>query len=179
MDCAPDGPSHEAATSSGLSDRPLRQGPVFHREPTALDLDDAGGTGSLLHPEALRSTLALVTPALERLLDSRANRRGGAVFAALRGPELICLATPMCLASRVVLDSRPFVRPLLELLDRGEPAAGGAPDLGRKELRLLEHVSGCAHRGAGDARRRISGRQARGRRERRGAAALVTGARVS
>ena len=29
----------------------------------------AGGNGSLLRAEALRSTLALVTPALERLLD--------------------------------------------------------------------------------------------------------------
>jgi Bacterial archaeo-eukaryotic release factor family 10 len=28
----------------------------------------------------------------------------------------------MALAGRVVLDSRPFVRPLLELLDEGEPA---------------------------------------------------------
>jgi hypothetical protein len=44
------------------------------------------------------------------------------VFAVLNGPEIISLATPMPLASRVVLDSRPFVRPLLELLDEGEPA---------------------------------------------------------
>jgi Bacterial archaeo-eukaryotic release factor family 10 len=82
----------------------------------------AGSNGSLLRAEALRSTLALVTPALERLLDPRASGRGGAVFAALSGPELISLATPMPLASRVVLDSRPFIRPLVELLDEGEPA---------------------------------------------------------
>ena len=81
-----------------------------------------GGNGSLLRAEALRSTRALVTPALERLLDPSATGRGGAVFATLSGPELISLATPMPLASRVVLDSRPFVRPLLELLDEGAPA---------------------------------------------------------
>jgi hypothetical protein len=38
----------------------------------------------------------------------------------LTASDLISLATPMPLASRVVLDSRPFVRPLLELLDEGE-----------------------------------------------------------
>jgi len=47
----------------------------------------AGGNGSSLRAEALRSTLALVTPALERLLDPRASGRCGAVFAAVSGPE--------------------------------------------------------------------------------------------
>ena len=97
-----------------------------------IDLERrAGGNGSLLRAEALRSTLAVVMPALERLLDPQASGRGGAVFAALSGPELITLATPMPLASRVVLDSRPFVRPLLELLDEGEPA-GVVLDLGAR-----------------------------------------------
>ncbi len=84
----------------------------------------AGGNGSLLRAEALRATLARVTPALESLFDPSATGRGGAVFATLSGPEIISRATPMPLASRVVLDSRPFVRPLLELLDEGEPAGG-------------------------------------------------------
>ena len=50
--------------------------------------DRAGSNGSLLRAEALRSTLALVTPALERLLDPGATGRGGAVFAAPGGPEV-------------------------------------------------------------------------------------------
>jgi hypothetical protein len=82
----------------------------------------AGGNGSLLRAEALRATLELVTPELERLLDPSATGRGGAVFATLSDPEIISLAAPMPLATRVVLDSRPFIRPLLELLDEGAPA---------------------------------------------------------
>jgi hypothetical protein len=96
----------------------------------------AGGSGSVLRAAALRSTVALVTPALERLFDPSASGRGGAVFAALGGPEVISLATPMPLASRVVLDSRPFIRPLLELLDEAEPA--GVVLTSAREAELLD-----------------------------------------
>ena len=104
----------------------------------------AGGNGSLLRAEALRSTLALVTPALERLLDPGATGRGGAVFATLSGPEIITLVTPMPLASRVVLDSRPFVRPLLELLDEGEPA--GVVLTSAREVEVLDWRLGALRR---------------------------------
>jgi hypothetical protein len=103
-----------------------------------------GGNGSLLRAEALRSTLALVTPALERLLDPGANGRGGAVFATLSGPEIISFATPMPLANRVVLDSRPFVRPLLELLDEGEPA--GVVLISAREAEVLDWRLGALRR---------------------------------
>ena len=104
----------------------------------------AGGNGSLLRAEALRSTIALVTPEFERLLDPGASGRGGAVFAALSGPELISLVTPMPLASRVVLDSRPFIRPLLELLDEGEPA--GVVLTSAREAELLDWRLGALRR---------------------------------
>jgi len=104
----------------------------------------AGGNGSLLRAEALRSTLALVTPALERLLDPGATGRGGAIFATLSGPETISLVTPMPLASRVVLDSRPFVRPLLELLDEGEPA--GVVLTSAREAEMIDWRLGALRR---------------------------------
>ena len=134
----------------------------------------AGGNGSVLRAEALRSTLALVTPALERLLDPSASGRGGAVFAALSGPEVISLATPMPLASRVVLDSRPFIRPLLELLDEGEPA--GVVLTSAREAELLDWRLGALRRadtrhsraggGAWPRRRRRMTQRARRERER-------------
>jgi hypothetical protein len=106
--------------------------------------DRAGSNGSLLRAEALRSTLALVAPALERLLDPGATGRGGAVFAALGGPEVISITTPMPLASRVVLDSRPFVRPLLELLDEGEPA--GVVLTSAREIEVFDWRLGALRR---------------------------------
>ena len=104
----------------------------------------AAGNGSVVRAAALRSTLALVTPALERLLDPRASGRGGAVFAALSDPEVISLATPMPLASRVVLDSRPFICPLLELLDEGEPS--GVVLTSAREAELLDWRLGALRR---------------------------------
>jgi hypothetical protein len=106
--------------------------------------DRAGSNGSLLRAEALRSTLALVAPALERLLDPGATGRGGAVFAPLGGPGVISITTPMPLASRVVLDSRPFVRPLLELLDEGEPA--GVVLTSAREIEVFDWRLGALRR---------------------------------
>jgi hypothetical protein len=106
--------------------------------------DRAGSNGSVLRAEALRSTIALVAPALERLLDPGATGRGGAIFAALGGPEVVSITTPMPLASRVVLDSRPFVRPLLELLDEGEPA--GVLLTSARETEVLDWRLGALRR---------------------------------
>jgi hypothetical protein len=92
----------------------------------------------------LRTTLALVTPALEDLLDPGATGRGGAVFARLSGPEIISLVTPMPLTSRVVLDARPFVRPLLELLDEGEPV--GVVLTSAREAEVLDWRLGALRR---------------------------------
>ncbi|HEX5619720.1 MAG TPA: hypothetical protein VFX51_14960, partial [Solirubrobacteraceae bacterium] len=78
--------------------------------------------GSLRRGEALRSAIERVMPTIERLLDPRTSGRGGAAFSPLSTSEVTFLTAPMPLPSRVVLDSRPFVQPLLELLDEGRPA---------------------------------------------------------
>ena len=72
--------------------------------------------------EALRSAIERVMPTVERLLDPRTSGRGGAAFSPLSTSEVTFLTAPMPLSSRVVLDSRPFIQPLLELLDEGRPA---------------------------------------------------------
>lgn len=72
--------------------------------------------------EALRSAIERVMPTIERLLDRRTSGRGGAAFSPLSTSEVTFLTAPMPLSSRVVLDSRPFIQPLLELLDEGRPA---------------------------------------------------------
>jgi hypothetical protein len=72
--------------------------------------------------EALRSAIERVMPTIERLLDPRTSGRGGAAFSPLSTSEVTFLTAPMALPSRVVLDSRPFIQPLLELLDEGRPA---------------------------------------------------------
>ena len=72
--------------------------------------------------EALRSAIMRVMPAVEHLLDPHTTGRGGAAFSSLSTAAVTFLATPLPLTSRVVLDSRPFIQPLLELLDEGRPA---------------------------------------------------------
>jgi hypothetical protein len=72
--------------------------------------------------EALRSAIARVMPTIERLLDAGTSGRGGAAFSPLSTSEVTFLTAPMPLPIRVVLDSRPFIQPLVELLDEGHPA---------------------------------------------------------
>jgi release factor family 10 len=78
--------------------------------------------GSLDRQDALRSAIRRVMPTLEHLLDPRTTGRGGAAFSSLSTSAVTFLATPLPLASRVILDSRPFIQPLVELLDEGRPA---------------------------------------------------------
>ena len=81
--------------------------------------------GSLRRGEALRSAIERVMPTIERLLDPAASGRGGAAFSPLSTSEVTFLTAPMPLPSRVVLDSRPFIQPLVEPRRRS-PRRGGA-----------------------------------------------------
>jgi Bacterial archaeo-eukaryotic release factor family 10 len=78
--------------------------------------------GSPQLAEALSATLRRIAPAVERLFEPRASGRGRALFAPLSAGELTSVSSRLRLPNRVVLDSTPFVHPLLELIDEGRPA---------------------------------------------------------
>ena len=78
--------------------------------------------GSPRLAEALSETLERIGPAVERFLDPRASGRGRALFASLSARELTSVSSRLRLPNRVVLDSTPFIHPLLELIDEGRPA---------------------------------------------------------
>jgi hypothetical protein len=78
--------------------------------------------GSPRLTEALSATLRRIAPAVERSFDPRASGRGRALFASLGGGELTSISSRLRLPNRVVLDSTPFIHPLLELIDEGRPA---------------------------------------------------------
>jgi hypothetical protein len=71
---------------------------------------------------ALSGTLARFDGRIERLCDPSASGRGRAMFAPLSSDAPIRFSTQLRLPSRVVLDDRPFVHPLLESLEQGRPA---------------------------------------------------------
>jgi hypothetical protein len=71
---------------------------------------------------ALSATLRRIAPAVERFFHPRASGRGRALFAPLSAGELTGVSSRLCLPNRVVLDSTPFIHPLLELIEEGRPA---------------------------------------------------------
>ena len=78
--------------------------------------------GSAELADAVPRLIRRITPALERLVDTGATGRGRALFAPLGRSEVTTFSTQLRLPNRVVLDSSPFIHPLLELLERGRPA---------------------------------------------------------
>ena len=78
--------------------------------------------GSVELADAVPRLIRRITPALERLVDPGASGRGRALFATLGRSEVTTFSTQLRLPNRVVLDSTPFIHPLLELLERGRPA---------------------------------------------------------
>ena len=96
----------------------------------AIDIDNrlvelersVAADGSALVAEALGGTLRRIAPIVERLLDARTSGRGRVLFASLSDAELTIVSSGIRVANRVVLDSTPFIHPLLELIDEGRPA---------------------------------------------------------
>jgi riboflavin biosynthesis pyrimidine reductase len=86
--------------------------------------------------EAVRDGIRRLAGEIERLTDPQQPGRGRALFAPLGDGEPIRLSSQMALPNRVVLDDRPFVHPLLELLDEGRPA--GVVLVSQDEARMLE-----------------------------------------
>ena len=100
--------------------------------------------GSPQLAEALSATLRRIAPAVERLFEPRASRRGRALFAPLSAGELTSVSSRLRLPNRVVLDSTPFVHPLLELIDQGRPA--GVVLTSSRLAELLDWRMGDLHR---------------------------------
>jgi hypothetical protein len=78
--------------------------------------------GSVELADAVPRLIRRITPILERLVEPGAPGRGRALFAPLGRSEVTTFSTQLRLPNRVVLDSSPFIHPLLELLERGRPA---------------------------------------------------------
>jgi hypothetical protein len=81
------------------------------------------GNGSPLVADALTRSLTRLQPVLQRLLDPRSPGRGRALFVGLTGSGVISFSSQLRLPNRVVLDTSPFIHPLLEAIDRGRPSA--------------------------------------------------------
>lgn len=77
-----------------------------------------------------------LAPEIDRLTNPHEQGRGRVLFAALGEDRVTRFASQLPLPTRVVLDSSPFIHPLLELLDQGRPV--GVVLGSREEARLLE-----------------------------------------
>jgi hypothetical protein len=92
--------------------------------------------GNPQRARALRDRLERLAPEIELLLDPREGDRGRALYVPLRNGPTTRFSSRLPLPNRVVLDSSPFIHPLLELLDEGRPAGVIVASLG--EANLLE-----------------------------------------
>lgn len=86
--------------------------------------------------EELTAALDRLRPEAESLTSPHATGRGRILFASLAGDWQLRLTNAMPVPNRVVLDGAPFIHPLLELLDEGQPA--GVVLFSAEEARLLE-----------------------------------------
>ncbi|MDQ2628129.1 MAG: hypothetical protein M3Y90_14170 [Actinomycetota bacterium] len=93
----------------------------------AAETDDSGETGAALER---------IWPRVAELADPAAAGRSRILFAGLEGDWVLQLQSALPIASRVVLDDRPFIHPLLEVIDEGRPA--GVVLVSAEEARLLE-----------------------------------------
>ena len=106
--------------------------------------------GSPLVAASLTDTLRRIAPVVERLLDSGASGRGRVLFASLSKRELTLVSSAIRVSNRVVLESTPFIHPLLELIDEGRPAgvvlisarSADLLDWRLGHLRRVSHVRG-------------------------------------
>lgn len=89
---------------------------------------------------AVADAIARLLPEIERLIDGEEPGRGRVLFAAAGDRWSTRLSSQLPLPTRVVLDSSPFIHPLLELLDEGRPA--GVVVASRNQARLLEWRTG-------------------------------------
>jgi len=90
---------------------------------------------------AFRDCLERTAPERERLLDASEPGRGRVLFAPVsKGRETDAFVLQLPLPTRVVLEERPYVRPLVAALERGRPA--GIVTVSREGLRAVEIALG-------------------------------------
>lgn len=111
---------------------------------------------------ALRQALVRIEPLLEHQIDPRSSGRGRALFVWLDRLAVTSFSSQMRLPNRVVLDTSPFVHPLLELLDIGRPAgvaltAGDQVELLDWRLGALRTLARIAHEAPPDPERQEPG----------------------
>lgn len=82
------------------------------------------------------TALERLWPQIETLMTPAVSGRGRMAFAALAGDWTLQLESAMPVPNRLVLDSGPFIHPLLELLDEGRRA--GVVVITAENARLLE-----------------------------------------
>jgi hypothetical protein len=105
-------------------------GPAGHSRRSAIDIKNRlaelerriRSDGQPQRARAVRDRLERLGPEIERLLDPRESGRGRALYVPLRNEPAARFSSQLPLPNRVVLDSSPFIHPLLELLDEGRPA---------------------------------------------------------
>jgi|HigsolmetaAR201D_1030396.scaffolds.fasta_scaffold03440_2 protein required for attachment to host cells len=86
---------------------------------------------------AVAAGIAKLSTEIDRLTRFRESGRGRALFASLSDGRVISrFAGQLPLPNRVVLDTGPFIHPLLELLDEGRPT--GVLLVSREAVRVLE-----------------------------------------
>lgn len=88
------------------------------------------------HSGETAAALERLWPRIAKLADPVAAGRSRILFAGLQSDWVLQLSSALPIASRMVLDDRPFIHPLLELIDEGRPA--GVVLVSAAQARLLE-----------------------------------------
>lgn len=91
---------------------------------------------------AVKERVAHLDPDLQDLLNPSAPGRGRALFVAIKSGQVMTMFVQMHLASTVVHDKIPWLRPLLEVQEEGRPS--GVLEVARSGIRLLSWSVGEA-----------------------------------
>jgi hypothetical protein len=92
------------------------------------------------HTTEVVSALQRLWPHIEDMTSPAASGRSRIAFASLGTGSIMRLESAMPVTNRLVLDDRPFIHPLLELLDEGRP--GGVVIVSAEGAQLLEWRAG-------------------------------------
>lgn len=92
--------------------------------------------GTRAYAKAVAARLDGLAPDLDRLLDPTASGQGRALFAGVSSGELRTVSLQVPLVDRVVLESQPYLRPLLTAWSNAGPA--GVVSVSAEELHVVD-----------------------------------------